>query len=134
MSVEALEEAYARHVGYREAGDWQGLADCFAEDARYFDPIFGWHRGREAIRSFLERAMSGLADRTFRDVWHVADGNRLVIYWRCDADDDAFEADDADLYHGTSALLYAGDGRWAEQVDLYDREQARSSRSRAGSA
>ena len=97
-----------------------------------FDPIFGWHEGREAIRGFLERAMAGLADREFRDVWHVADGERLVIYWRCDAADGAFESDDLELYHGTSTLLYAGNGLWKEQVDIYDREQARSSRTRAG--
>ena len=133
MPDDELREAYERHVRCRADGDWSALADCFAEDARYFDPIFGWHTGREAIRGFLKRAMAGLADRDFRDVWHVIDGNRLVLYWQCDAREGAFESGDPDLYHGTSALLYAGDGRWQEQVDIYDREQARSSRTRAGS-
>ena len=131
MTDGALEEAFARHARARAAGDWSALADCFSEDARYFDPIFGWHEGREAIRGFLERAMAGLGDRAFREVWHVIDGDRLVLYWRCDAADDAFDADDPTLYHGTSALLYAGNGEWQEQVDIYDREQARSSRTRA---
>ena len=131
MPVDALEEAYARHAIARASGDWSALADCFSEDARYFDPIFGWHEGRDAIRGFLERAMSGLGDREFREVWRVIDGDRLVLYWRCDATDDVIDADDPALYHGTSSLLYSGNGEWQEQVDIYDREQARSSRTRA---
>jgi ketosteroid isomerase-like protein len=75
----AIESAYQEHVRRREAGDWTGLASLFAEDARYFDPIFGWQQGRTAIGNFLEGAMAGLAERVFRDMWHVAEGNRLVI-------------------------------------------------------
>ena len=127
-----VETAYLRHSERRAARDWHGLADCFAPDARYFDPIFGWYEGREAIRDFLEGAMAGLADRVFEDVWHIAEGDRLVIYWRCSAPGEAAPTAGDGLYHGMSALRYAGDGLWAEQMDIYDREQARSSRSRAG--
>jgi hypothetical protein len=128
----ALETAYGKHSERRAARDWRGLADCFAADARYFDPIFGWYEGREAIRDFLEGAMAGLADRVFEDVWHIAEGDRLVIYWRCGTPGEAAPEAGEGLYHGMSSLRYAGDGLWAEQMDIYDREQARSSRSRAG--
>ncbi len=128
---DSIRAAYRRHAERRAARDWGGLADCFAEDARYFDPIFGWYEGREAIRGFLEGAMAGLADRVFTDVWHVVEDDRLVIYWQCStpgsADDDGSDG----LYHGMSALRYAGDGLWQEQMDIYDREQARGSRERA---
>ena len=126
---EEVLEAYERHVALRDQGDWSGLAQLFAEDARYFDPIFGWQQGRDAIGRFLEGAMAGLAERVFSDVWHIADGDRLVIYWQCSTPGAASES--AGLYHGMSALRYAGDGLWAEQMDVYDREQAMSSRDSA---
>lgn len=127
-----VEVAYERHRRFRETRDWTGLASCFAEDARYFDPIFGWYEGRDAIRGFLETALAGLADRSFVDVWHIAQEDRLVVYWRCEMPgargDDGLET----LYHGMSALLYAGRRTFREQMDIYDREQARASRRRAG--
>ncbi|MCP4908322.1 MAG: nuclear transport factor 2 family protein [bacterium] len=126
---EEILEAYERHIRLRGTGDWPGLAVLFAEDARYFDPIFGWHQGRDAIAGFLERAMAGLAERIFTDVWHVADDQRLVFYWQCSMPGATDES--SGLYHGMSSLLYAGKGLWAEQVDIYDREQAMSSRTGA---
>ena len=129
----SLEEAYRRHRRLREAGDWSGLAGCFSEDARYFDPIFGWYEGREAIRAFLEGAMEGLADRVFSEVWHIAEGDRLVCYWQCTTPG-AEPTSPEELYHGMSTLVYGGDGLFREQMDIYDREQARGSRRRAGGA
>ena len=128
-----IESAYQEHVRRREAGDWTGLASLFAEDARYFDPIFGWQQGRTAIGNFLEGAMAGLAERVFRDMWHVAEGNRLVIYWQCSLlGESEPKASDADGgyhgYHGMSALKLSENGLWTEQMDIYDREEAKSSR------
>ena len=128
----SVHQAYARHVERRAARDWRGLADCFAEEARYFDPLFGWYDGREAIRDFLEGAMKGLADREFTDVWHVVDGDRLVLYWRCGPPGETPPESGERLYHGMSALRLGDEGLWLEQMDIYDRDQARSSRGRAG--
>jgi hypothetical protein len=128
-SREEVLEAYQRHVALRAAGDWAGMASLFAEDGRYYDPLFGWQEGREAIGRFLEGAMAGLVERTFTDVWHIVDGDRLVIYWQCTTPGPAEAA--AGLYHGMSALRYAGGGLWAEQMDIYDREEATSSRASA---
>ena len=126
-----LARAYRRHQACRSAGDWAGLARCFTDDARYFDPIFGWHEGRAAIAGFLERAMAGLADRIFEEAWHVSEGDRIVCYWQCTTP--GVEPDpSAEPYHGMSSLVYEGDGLFREQMDIYDREQARSSRREAG--
>lgn len=130
VDPDELRAAYRRHAERRDARDWRGMADCFAEDARYFDPIFGWAEGRAAIRDFLEGAMAGLADRTFHERWHVVEGERLVLYWQCTTGDEPLVT--PPRYHGLSALRYAGDGLWLEQMDVYDREQARRSRLAAG--
>ena len=130
----AVVAAYQRHAACRADRDWRGLADCFAADARYFDPIFGWYEGREAIRDFLGTAMAGLGERVFTDVWHVIDGERLVLYWRCGLPGEPPPESGDRLYHGMSALVYAGQGLWQEQMDIYDRDQARSSRSQVSTS
>ena len=129
----SLENAYRRHRRLREAGNWSELAACFTEDARYFDPIFGWHEGRDAIGKFLEGAAAGLADRVFREMWHIAEGDRLVCYWQCTTPG-AEPAPPEQLYHGMSALVYSGDGLFRQQMDIYDCEQAKGSRHRAAVA
>jgi len=128
---EQILAAYQRHSERRSTFDWVGLAECFAEDARYFDPMFGWQEGRSAISAFLEGAMAGLATRIFTDLWHVTEGDRLVLYWQCSTPGTEDETGEASLYHGMSALRLGTDGLWSEQMDIYDREQARSSRSEA---
>src|SRR5690606_38570687 len=57
-----LRRFYARHRALHEAGDWQGLGDLFTDDASYLDSVYGWSHGLPAIRSFLERSMTGLED------------------------------------------------------------------------
>ena len=85
----------------------------------------------EAIRAFLEKAMAGTSERVFGEVWRITEGSRLVLYWQC-AVPGAAPAPPGELYHGMSTLCYAGDGLFSEQMDIYDREQARGSRRRAG--
>ncbi|HNH96677.1 MAG TPA: nuclear transport factor 2 family protein, partial [Microthrixaceae bacterium] len=60
-----LRRFYARHRALHEAGDWQGLGDLFTDDASYLDSVYGWSHGLPAIRSFLERSMTGLEDWSF---------------------------------------------------------------------
>ncbi|MCR9093585.1 MAG: nuclear transport factor 2 family protein [bacterium] len=123
-------EAYSRHAEARRSFEWRALADLFAVDARYFDPIFGWQEGREQIRAFLAEAARGLAEREFRECWHVVDDDRVVLYWHCVRPGETTESG-RPRYHGMSSLRYAGEGLWAEQMDIYDQAEARGSREAA---
>jgi hypothetical protein len=124
-------EAYGRHSEARQAQDWHSMADLFAEDASYFDPIFGWHKGREEIRRFLCAAADGLAEREFREVWWLADDKRVVLYWECTRPGEESPVGGGPQYHGMTTLRYAGSGLWDQQMDIYDRQEAKDSRAAA---
>lgn len=55
--------ACARHCQLHEACDREGLGALFAEDARHFDPFFGWHEGQTAIAAFLTLTHDALVIR-----------------------------------------------------------------------
>jgi len=118
-----LVEAYQPHRRLQDAGDWAPIADLFTENAAYFDSIFGWNYGREAIRAFLLTSTAGTEDWSFPETWFICEGDRLVFHWANRlpgqrADGSYYE------FQGLSSLLYAGDGLWREQQDIYDTRAA----------
>jgi steroid delta-isomerase len=59
LSPDHVRSVYARYVDLVSAGDYQAVADLYAEDATLEDPIGApLQRGREAIRAFY-KASSG---------------------------------------------------------------------------
>lgn len=128
LSTERTRAAYDRHRAIHEAAcrrraAWAELADLFAEDATYQDPFFGRIRGREAIRDFLHRSMSGLEDWTFPILWVALDEGRVVTHWLnrlpgTRRDGTYFE------FPGMSAIAFDDEGQIASQMDLYDRVTA----------
>ena len=128
LSREQTRAAYERHRAIHEAAcrqeaSWSALADLFADDASYQDPFFGRIRGRDTIREFLERSMSGLEDWTFPILWVAVDEGRVVSHWlnRLPGqrrDGSFFE------FPGMSAIAFDDEGRIVSQMDLYDRVTA----------
>lgn len=116
-----LRRFYARHRALHEAGDWQGLGDLFTDDASYLDSVYGWSHGLPAIRSFLERSMTGLEDWSFpiSAVAYDADAGVILTHW---SNRLPGTRDDGTHYEvpGASVLTYAGDGRISRQMDLFD--------------
>lgn len=120
LSREETEAAYAKHRAIHERGAWAELADLFAPDATYDDPFFGHIEGREAIRAFLIRSMTGLEDWTFPIPWKVVGEGRVVTHWfnrlpGQRADGSHFE------FPGVSMIAFRADGQIDNQRDLYDR-------------
>jgi len=125
LSLERTRAAYDRHRAIHEAAcrqeaPWSRLADLFADDATYQDPFFGRIVGRDAIRDFLERSMTGLEDWTFPILWVTVDEGRAVAHWlnRLPGrrrDGSYFE------FPGMSAIAFDDEARIASQMDLYDR-------------
>lgn len=123
LSRAQTEAAFARHRAIHEAGAWGALADLFALDATYDDPFFGHIEGRDAIRAFLVRSMTGLEDWTFPIHWVSVDGGRVVTHWsnrlpRRRRDGSPFE------FPGMSVIHFRDDGTIDNQTDTYDRVRA----------
>jgi limonene-1,2-epoxide hydrolase len=123
LSRKETELAYRKHRALHEAAAWPDLADLFAEHATYEDPFFGRISGRDAIRAFLEKSMTGLEDWTFPIQWTAIDEGRVVTHWLnrlpgTRRDGSPFE------FPGMSAIAYDEDGLIVSQMDLYDRARA----------
>lgn len=122
LSREATAEAYQRHLACHRAADWSGMADLFAPDATYHDPFFGLAEGREAIRAFLVRSMTGLDDWTFPIEWTAIDEGRVVYRWRNTLPVRRRDGRPFD-FPGISSLAYDERGLVSNQTDFYDRAQ-----------
>jgi ketosteroid isomerase-like protein len=127
IETEAL-ETYARFVGVRDEIDegrrpWSDLADFFTEDAAYIDPAWGRIEGREAIRAFFEKSMSGLTGYGWSspENWTLADGHRVVSQW--DQILGAKEDGSRWMVPGLSILYYAGDGLFCYSHDMLNMTQ-----------
>jgi len=116
-------DTYARFVALRDEIDvgnarWSALADFFTEDAAYIDPAWGRIEGREAIREFFEKSMTGLTGYGWStpENWTMADGHRLVSQW----DQVLGEKEDGTpwMVPGLSILYYVGDGLFCYSHDM----------------
>lgn len=115
--------AFGRHRAIHERGAWGELADLFAVDGTYRDPFFGHIEGREAIRAFLVRSMTGLEEWTFPIHWTNVDEGRVISHWHNRLpgrrrDGSPFE------FPGLSVITFRDDGTIHDQTDVYDRGQA----------
>jgi ketosteroid isomerase-like protein len=120
-----IEAAFGHHRACQDRGDWNALADGFAPDAGYFDAIHGWQHGRDGIRTFFQRTMTGSGKWHFPERWRVIDGHRLVFHWSQIFDETRPDGSPY-RFDGITSLVYAGEGVWSEQMDVYDTARARA--------
>jgi ketosteroid isomerase-like protein len=125
--VSTIEEqaraAYAEFVGARDEAEaqrlaWGALADFYTEDGVTLDPVWGRIEGREEIRAYCERSMSGLTGYGWwsRENWTMCEGHRLVSQWDqiLGTKDDGTEW----MVPCASILYYAGDGLFAYEYQM----------------
>ena len=60
--------------------DWAGLASMFASDAVYLEPA-GHHKGREAVRAFLEAGGKAFPDIRLETLLSIEEGDTVVAEW-----------------------------------------------------
>ena len=123
LSREDTEAAYRKHRELHEAREWAAIAELFAHDGVYSEPFFGRIEGRDAIRKFLVKSMTGLEEWTFPFDSITIDEGRVVTHWwnRLPGrrrGGGYFE------FRGISTITYDEQGRMAHQLDFYDRIQA----------
>lgn len=114
-----VEEAFKNYFLVGPAlEDWIGWTKCFTEDAVYFDHHYGYFRGREEIRLFLESTMM-MGKHCYTALeWYNIDGNQIV--WkginRADHPDPSqppFE------FPSLQIIQYAGDGMFSSEEDWW---------------
>jgi hypothetical protein len=119
----AYEDYQAKVRGITASGDWAPFADLFTEDAVYNEHLFGRFEGREAIRTWITKTMSrfpGNLMTAFPHEWYMIDeaSGRVV----CQIWNDMPDPGDGKRYsaYNISVLMYAGDGLWSSEEDVYN--------------
>jgi hypothetical protein len=126
-SRKELEDAFATYkqaaATAAKTGDWNPRADCFTEDAEYFEHLYGVMKGREAIRSWINDTMGkppGSQMPEFPVEWHIVDEERgWIVCQIWNRMDDPGDGSIHQAYNIT-ILKYGGDGLWAYEEDVYN--------------
>lgn len=126
VTLDELKEAFEGYDKVRircsETGDWSQFADLFVEDAHYIEHAYGEMRGREAIREWITKVMAPFPHMQFPQNWVVFDEKNSAV---------VFEVDNllphpSDPKHpgfgfaSWTRLVYAGDGLWSSEEDVYN--------------
>jgi hypothetical protein len=95
------------------------LAGLFTEDAVYVDAAWGRIEGRDAIARWLVESMVGLDDWRFPIEFTAISGDNVVVKWTQVL---PVTSPDGTPYtqSGFSRLIYAGDGRFSYEEDVYN--------------
>jgi len=104
-------------------GDWTAWADCFTEDARYYEHHYGQFEGRAQILEWITTTMSEPVNRDMVDFpadWYVIDEERgwvICAIWNVMAD-----PGDGSVHReiNWTKLHYAGDSRFSYEEDIYN--------------
>jgi ketosteroid isomerase-like protein len=123
--VQAAVERYhelRRRIDAGEESGFEVLADLYTEDAVYIDGAWGRIEGREKIAKWLDESMVGLGDWRFPIEFTAIEGNDVVVKWTQVIPG---TRPDGSPYtqSGYSRLIYAGEGRFRYEEDVYNMVQ-----------
>ena len=122
-----MEEAFARyqaaanHAG--ATGDWGPCVECFAPDVHYVEHLYGEFRGREAVLEWITATMEPWPIthmQLFPWDWYTVDEEQGWIVGQ--VENRFVDPGDGQVYEGANwtRLVYAGDGLWASEEDVYN--------------
>jgi hypothetical protein len=121
-----LERALARYNEARDqasrSGDWSVWAARFTEDAHYVEHAYGELDGRGAILEWIQKVMAPYPTMTFPQDWVAFDEKRGAIVFQCqNCFPEPFQEGGTPFAFPTwTRLVYAGDGRFSEEEDVYN--------------
>ena len=121
--IEAAFEDYRHRAEDSQEVDWAAWADLFTDDALYVEHHLGTFRGKQAITDWIVSCMADYAAMTTWIEWHQIEGDRVAFYvWNNLPDPEGkgrhFQ------FPNTTILRYAGNGKFDEQHDFYNPENA----------
>ncbi|MCD9625211.1 nuclear transport factor 2 family protein [Rhabdothermincola salaria] len=124
------DEIEAEFAKYRErgsiavaTGDWNQWADQFTDDAEYREHHYGYFKGQQEIRDWINGVMQPFPTMEFPVSYFTVDGNRVSALIPNILP--APEGDDG--YYGfdvNTILHYAGNGKWSYEEDVYSPAEA----------
>lgn len=122
-----MEEAFAR---YQEAanragatGDWRPWVECFVPDVHYVEHLYGEFHGRDQLLEWITATMSAWPI-TFMQLfpwdWYTVDAEQGWIIGQ--VENRFVDPGDGQVHEGANwtRLVYAGDGLWASEEDVYN--------------
>jgi hypothetical protein len=103
-------------------GDWSIWAAVFTEDAQYIEHAFGKFEGRAAIREWITKVMAPFPHMTFPQDWVAFDEEHGAIVFQCQNRlEHPADRNGAPFQFPTwTRLVYAGDGLFASEEDVYN--------------
>ena len=122
--IEAAFERYrdaAAHAG--RTGDWRPWVECFTEDCRYVEHLYGTFHGREAVLDWITATMSAFPFDHMTEYpwdWYSIDAEHGWVIGQVANNFD--DPGDGRVYGAPNwtRLIYAGDGLFSEEEDVYN--------------
>ena len=117
----AMYRAAAEHAG--RTGDWRPWVECFVPDVHYVEHLYGEFHGRDELLAWITETMAPWPVRhmtSFPWDWYTIDAEQG---WVVGQVENRFEdPGDGQVYEGANwtRLVYAGDGLWASEEDVYN--------------
>lgn len=125
-SYEELYEAFQKYNEARDqasqTGDWSIWAAVFTEDAHYVEHAYGELHGRAAIEDWITKVMAPFPTMTFPQDWWVIDVPNGAVVFQCQNElPPPYDENGVPFrFPNWTRLVYAGDGRWKSEEDIYN--------------
>ena len=124
---EEIETAFARFQAAAEesvaGGDWTPWAECFTEDAQYYEHHYGRFEGQSGIRAWIKSVMQPFPDMEFPHSWYSIEGNRVSALIP-NVLPDPKGGSEGYGFDVNVILHYAGNGKWSYEEDVYNPREA----------
>jgi len=124
---EEIEAAFRRYSAAADeagrSGDWRPWVECFTPDVLYIEHLYGEFRGRAAVLGWITRTMTAWPFTHMQEFpwdWYTIDAAQG---WLVGQVENRFvDPGDGEVYQGANwtRLVYAGDGLFASEEDVYN--------------
>jgi ketosteroid isomerase-like protein len=126
---EALQHYHAMADRAVELGDWNVWADIFTDDAIYVEHQYGVMRGSKEIRSWICGVMSAGTNPEMsfpvEQSITMIDNDFVGLYVPNRYNDPNDPNGEPYQFVSYTILLYAGDGQWCYEEDIYNAEETK---------